>query len=443
MSLDKKMMAYIESSKKEIEAIANDLYNRPEAGFKEFETQAYLENYLDKMQIPYETFEGMTGVKVTLSSGKDGPSVALIAELDAVICPQHKDSAETGAVHACGHNIMMSDVLFVIDLFIRLDVMKELTGNVHFLFVPAEEYLEMDYRQSLIKDGIIKYPTGKAECISRGIFDDVDISVMIHAISHDKKICLEGGSNGFVAKKAIFTGKASHAASAPEKGKNALYAANLGLTAINAIRETFVNSGNIRVHPVIHTNQQAVNVIPSEVVVETFVRANSVETVLDTNLKVDRALIGSAYAIDCDIRIENTPGMLPLTMNKGLTDLGESVGHLIVGNDVTHLVPSSGSTDLGDVSSLMPAIETCIGCIKGGLHSPDYEVIDKETAYVFATQYLALMAYELLKDQASLAKQIIEEYEPVFKTKKDYFDFLDSMFSNKTYKADILGGTCG
>ena len=73
-------------------------------------------------------------------------------------------------------------------------------------------------------------------------------------------------------------------------GINALYAANIGLSAINAIRETFRDEDSIRVHPIITHGGSQVNVIPGEVRLETYVRGKTVEAILEANRRVDRAL---------------------------------------------------------------------------------------------------------------------------------------------------------
>ena len=93
-------------------------------------------------------------------------------------------------------------------------MLKDLCGKVTLLVTPAEEFCDMDYRKGLIKEGKISHPSGKQEMIATGIFDDVDIMLSCHAMGIDMtKYHAEIGSslNGFIMKRAIFTGKASHA----------------------------------------------------------------------------------------------------------------------------------------------------------------------------------------------------------------------------------------
>ncbi|WP_104047674.1 amidohydrolase [Vibrio jasicida] len=438
MSLQEQIKAHIQNNYERIKDIADHVYAHPETGFNEVETQKFIEWILNDMRLSYFKMSGgVPGIKVTLDSGKKGAHVALVAELDAIVCPTHPDSNEQGVIHACGHNIMIADVLGSLMAFKDLNVMDELSGKVSFMFVPAEEYIELEERQKLVNEGKIQYPVGKAEAMFQGFFDDIDIAVMIHAMPATYKFGLEGGSNGFIAKTATYKGKASHAASAPQNGLNSLYAANLALSSINAVRETFVDWGNIRVHPVISKSSDVVNVIPDSTVIETFVRANDVEVITDTNLKVEKALVAGALAIGCEVEINSTAGMMPFNLNADLTALGRKVASGLVKaeDDVRQLPPTAGSTDLGDVSCVIPAIETCIGCISGGLHSADYKVLDKDTdtAYVLGTQYLSLMAHELLKDDSKLAKEVVKNYKPVFASKQEYFDYLDDLSVTKRY----------
>ena len=118
--------------------------------------------------------------------------------------------------------------------------------------VPAEEFVELEYRESLRKKGQISYFGGKQELIHRGYFDDVDMSIMFHALDMGENKALIGPvSNGFIGKKVRFTGKESHAGSAPELGVNALNAATLAMMNIQVQRETFKDSDRVRVHPII------------------------------------------------------------------------------------------------------------------------------------------------------------------------------------------------
>ncbi len=112
-----------------------------------------------------------------------------MGELDAVICREHPDAdPETGAVHACGHNIQTAAMLGVAFGLNDQSVLDQLAGQIEFMAVPAEEYVEIEYRLDLKENGEISYLGGKQEMIKRGHFDDIDISMMIHSMDlQDKK----------------------------------------------------------------------------------------------------------------------------------------------------------------------------------------------------------------------------------------------------------------
>src|SRR5262249_56295702 len=101
-----------------------------------------------------------------------------------------------------------------------------------------------------------------------------------------KKAGVSASNNGCIVKTVRYIGRAAHAGGAPHLGINALYAANIGLAAINAVRETFRDEDSIRVHPIITQGGSQVNVIPGEVRLETYVRGKTVDAILDANLRL-------------------------------------------------------------------------------------------------------------------------------------------------------------
>ena len=113
--------------------------------------------------------------------GKPGPTVALMGELDALLVPDHpRANPETGAAHACGHNAQIAGLLGAAAGLSADGVAEQLSGNVGFFAVPAEEYVEINYRLGLVKQGKTSFLTGKQELIELGLFDDVDMALMCH-----------------------------------------------------------------------------------------------------------------------------------------------------------------------------------------------------------------------------------------------------------------------
>ena len=133
-------------------------------------------------------------------------------------------------------------------------VLEDLSGSIVLIAVPAEEYIEVEYRYGLVKSGELEFMGGKPELIARGEFDDVDIAMMIHTHSRPDEngmASVTESNNGCVVKLVRFIGRAAHAGGSPEMGINALNAALVAINAINALRETFRDEDSIRVHPII------------------------------------------------------------------------------------------------------------------------------------------------------------------------------------------------
>lgn len=425
----------IDSCQEEIYAFADDIYRHPETGFKEFRTAKQVASMFNRLGLSYQELTDIPGVKATLDTGKPGPGIALIGELDAIICSDHPDCDKaTGAVHACGHNAQLAALIGAAMGLIDSGAAADLSGRIHFIAVPAEEYIELSYREDLRRRGILKYLAGKPELLRRGFFDDIDLAVMVHVQPTERELLLESSHNGLVAKTIRYLGRAAHAGSTPHEGINALYAANLGLMAINSLRETFRESSFIRVHPIMTKGGEIVNVIPADVRLETFVRGKSFDDILSANKKVDQALVGSAIAMGAGLEIQDLGGYFPTIMDNNLTRAAQTVATAISGEQsIPQRGHGTGSTDLGDLSSLMPVIETSVGGVTGGLHSADYRMTDKKICYLLSAKFLACLTVELLADQAAAARKAIEEYQPQFATKGEYFAAIDKLFELKTY----------
>ena len=148
------------------------------------------------------------------------------------------------------------------------------SGDAVFFAVPAEEYVELEYRKRLVQEGKLHFLSGKGQLIYEGAFDDIDMAMQMHADKNMPEPTVSVGetSNGFIGKTVQYIGKASHAADAPDQGINALNAAMLGLMGINALRETFREQDVVRVHPIITKGGDLVNNVPADVRIETYGR---------------------------------------------------------------------------------------------------------------------------------------------------------------------------
>jgi amidohydrolase len=294
--LKKRICETIDKNAERITEIAQRVFAHPEMGYREFDTAELVCRELEGLGIPCKTGLARTGVKGILKGKESRATVAIIGELDSVICQSHPSSDPiTGAAHACGHHAQLAAMLGA--AIALSEIAGELDGDVCFFATPAEEYVELGFRQSLADKGEIKYFGGKQELIRLGEFDDIDMAMMVHAQGNEpsNKIYMNSAGLGFVAKTIDFYGKASHAAM-PHDGINALNAAMAALMCIHAQRETFRDKDKGRVHPIITNGGELVNVVPEHVTMETFVRAASREAMIDASAKVDRAIEGAAFA---------------------------------------------------------------------------------------------------------------------------------------------------
>lgn len=416
------------------------LWANPETGYKEWKTSKYMEDRFEEMGYTLTKAKDITGFYTQIDTGRAGPEVLILAELDSVICPTHKDAdPTTGAVHACGHHAQCATLLGIAGALKDEKVLSALCGKIRLCAVPAEELLEMEYRTALMKEGKIKYYGGKSEFLSRGYFDGVDMAFMVHTTSNGFKSDL--GMIGVVAKKVIYKGVASHAGGAPWEGKNALYAATCGLNAVNALRETFRESGLVRWHPIITHGGDMVNAIPETVRIESYVRGGDFQTLEHENKKINQALIGSALSFGVNIEIIDEPGYAPLHNATGLLAIAKEAYQILEPDKpfTENHEYDTGSTDMGDLSCIMPVVHPYAAGACGTSHGNDYRIYDVEQACVTSAKWQLVMLTLLLQDGAIRAKNIIENYKPRFASKEEFLARQDSIRSSGErieYRAD-------
>ena len=351
-----------------------------------------------------------TGVKGWLWRGA-GPRVAVIGELDAVLSPGHPfaDKA-TGAAHACGHNAQLASMLGCA-VGLRA-VADSLAGSVCLLAAPAEEYVEIGWRAGLRRAGEVQYLGGKQQLIAEGAFDDIDMAMMVHSETDapQPRAVVAGAAGGFIGKELRFLGKEAHAGGAPWEGVNALNAASLAIAAIHANRETFRDEDHVRVHPIITKGGDLVNTVPADVRMESYVRAASVQAMRTANAKVNRAARGAAYAVGARVEIDDMPGYLPLAQNAALSELfAANVPVCAPGLAVERGLPFCGSTDMGDVSYLLPVIQPTVSGFSGAAHSRDFAVADEALAYLAPAKLMAATVIDLLAGGAAKGRSVLAD----------------------------------
>ena len=123
-------------------------------GFFETRTSDKLAAALGELGLDVTRGLARTGLRTDMAGGADGPKVAVIGELDGIVCRQHPLAVEdTGASHACGHNLQISAVYAMAAALAKTGLMKELAGSVAFLGLPAEEFIEVGRRTEMRERG--------------------------------------------------------------------------------------------------------------------------------------------------------------------------------------------------------------------------------------------------------------------------------------------------
>ncbi|MCH9016845.1 MAG: amidohydrolase [Chloroflexi bacterium] len=434
--LKRRAAEIIDSKADELTALAKTILKNPEPGFREVKTAMLVAQQFGALGMQPRSGLGVTGVRADASGTSPGPTVAVLGELDSLIVSDHPHAnPDTGAAHACGHHCQIAMMLGAAMALTNSDVLTSLAGRIAFMAVPAEEYIEIEFRNGLREQGKIEFLGGKAEFVRLGEFDDVHLAMMLHTTSNpaEKLMCISNTNNGTVAKRIQFIGRASHAGGAPHLGINALNAAMMAMTAINFNRETFRDEDSIRVHPIITKGGEAVSAVPADVRMETFVRGRTLEALMDANAKVDRALKAGAMAVGAQVKIQTIPGYMPLQQNKAMAEIFRANAAVLVGEEnVGYVDHRGGSTDMGDISHLMPVIHPYVGGATGLGHGATYLIEDYSLAVIKGAKALAYTVIDLLADYASQGNNIVGDQRPDMSI-PEYLKFMRDLASEEVF----------
>jgi amidohydrolase len=420
----------IEQEKGKILAWSKAIAGKPELGYKETQTAELIRAALSGLGLPTRTGIAVTGVEGVLEGSRSGPGLLFMGEMDAVV-NRESSAADplTGAAHLCGHHLQVGIMLGAAMGLIQAGARDHLSGRVFFLGTPAEEFIEIEERLRMREQGKIRYLGGKQELVRLGYLKDKHLCVLVHAHSglSQRKMLFGGRSNGFLAKSIRFHGKPAHAGVSPHEGINALNAACLAILNIHAQRETFREEDKIRVHPIITKGGDVVNVVPYDVRMETYVRGARLEAITDANTKVDRALRAGADAVGAKVAVQNIPGYLPLIQNPALSEIAKSNAIALAGEEGAGAGGfEGGSTDMGDLSYLIPTIQPYSGGIRGNVHAADFEVADYEAAVIYPAKVMALTVIDLLFGGGEEAKRVMGEFKAEM-TADEYLAFLQKI----------------
>lgn len=424
--LDKnKLINIIEEEKQSIIDVGNEIFKNPELGYKEFKTKETIMKFLQDIELEEFKEFAITGMKATIGTGK-GIHIGLLCDMDGTPTLNHPyANKEDNAAHSCAHNAQMAIMMAVFRAFYLSGILDTLDCKISLITTPAEEFVDFDYRQNLVNEGKIKTFSGKQNLILEGLLEDVDVLLASHGNGLEgHKIETDVATNGFVAKTAIFKGKSAHSGAYPHLGRNALNAATLAINAVGLLRETFQDDHHVRFHPIIKKGGFAVNAVPDEVIIETYVRACEVEAIFDANNKIDNAFIHCAKALGCECEIQDIPGYMPSNYYSPLADyIVQNANDLVNEENVFRGLRTFASDDLGDISAFKPVIQIGFSGFSGDYHNFDFDIKDEEMAYIIPAKLLAMTAYDMMTSKEKM-DAILSKFSPTLTMERYCKDWL-------------------
>lgn len=325
--------------------ISHTIHANPELAFKEYKAAALLTETLEQHGFSVERGSGglETAFAATYQKCAGGPTIALLCEYDAL--------PEIG--HACGHNIIATAPIGI-GLVLR-PLLEQFPGTLKIIGTPAEEY-----------------GGGKIKMLRAGVFEDIDVAMMIHPSTRHMTL---RGSLAFNSLTFEFHGKAAHAAAAPHQGINALDAIIITFNNINALRQQVKE--DVRIHGIISDGGVAPNVIPDYTRARFIVRAKAVGYLDTVTEKVIDCARGAALATGAELKVDSRKGYANMVQNRILADLYTgNVQTMGITMEEPDPHDPMGSTDMGNVSQVIPSIHPYVAIAPRGVVGHSVEMRD-------------------------------------------------------------------
>ncbi len=373
--LKSRVVAEVDARRDELIRISDTIHANPELAFQEFEAAALLTSVLERGGFAVQ--RGVAGLETAFvasytSQKGDRPVVAFLAEYDAL----------AGLGHACGHNII--GTASVGAALAVQSVLDEVAGTVQVAGTPAEEG-----------------GAGKVIMAEAGVFDGLDVALMVHPSTCT---VTRRGSLACYDLKMEFFGQAAHAAGSPDKGINALDACILTYNNISALRQQLAD--DVRLHGIITHGGAAPNIIPDYAAAEFLVRAAEKDDALVVLGKVEDCARAGALAAGAEVKLTRGEkyyaNMVPSTV---LADLFEA-NLTALGREVQLPEPDErmGSTDMGNVSHIVPALHAYVAIAPDEVagHSPEFRAAaaspEGHVGLLDAAKALAMTAVDLFSN---------------------------------------------
>ncbi len=371
--------AAIDEHKDALIALSLRLHSQPEVGFQEKKAAAWLADYLESEGFSVERGICDLPTAFRATDGRGKPAVGFLAEYDAL--------PKLG--HACGHNLIAASAVGAA-LGVR-HVLRRRAGRITVVGTPAEEV-----------------GATKGLMAQRGAFDGLDAAMLVHPGSHDSA---SEQALACIGLNVEFLGKAAHAAVRPEDGINALNALILSFNAIDALRQHI--PGTARVHGIITAGGEAANIVPHYAAGSFLVRALDLGYLEVLKDRVIGCFEGAARATGAQLRYQWTDDVYaPLRQNQPLANLFaqnlQMLGRAVSPPDTSG--QGLGSTDMGNVSQVVPAIHPSLAIVphRISLHSPEFAQAAGSSAgqegMLLAAKAMAWTAADLILQPAELAR---------------------------------------
>jgi len=378
--LHQQLVRELDQLKDRLARVSTSVHKNPELGLKEYKSAELLCSELEKDSFQVERkVAGMdTAFRATIRGKPGGPTIALLAEYDAL--------PEIG--HACGHNLIATIALGAALALSK--IMPQLKGNLVVLGTPDEEGTG-----------------GKVTMIENGFFKDVDAAMIVHPSNKTQVIADILAISSLEIK---FKGKAAHAAASPEKGINALDAVIQTFNGINALRQHVLS--DVRIHGIITDGGKRPNIVPETAAAFFFVRAADRKYKDEVLKRIKRCAQGAAAATGAKLELIVRPRALDdmknnMTMAKTFEKYLAALGEKVQAPDPK---AGKGSTDMGNVSYVVPSIHPsiAIGPKKLAGHSREFAVASVSEhgheAMLIAAKAMALTSLDLFQDEALMQK---------------------------------------
>lgn len=344
-ALKQAMCDHIDTHSTELIEVSRTIHAHPEEKFDEHRAHDLLCTAIESSGLDVERHAFDLPTAFRSRAGVSGPDIAVLLEYDAL----------PGLGHACGHNIIAAAGLGA--GLAAAAFADEAHGRVTLLGSPAEEG-----------------GGGKVHMIDRGALVDIDAAMMVHPADED---LLTMNAIAFHGLDAVFIGQAAHAAAHPWQGRNALDAAVLGYMNIAALRQHI--GPEERVHGVFTDGGDKPNIVPARAAMNWYVRAGDLNALDRLKPRVVAALEAGALAAGCQVEITwRDPVYADLVDNSVMSGLyganAARLGRRVLTPDPSNAVV--GSTDMGNISQVVPSIHPMIAVApKGiGIHTTEFEI---------------------------------------------------------------------